>query len=96
MKNIVAGIIGLGVMILMFLIIGVFFFALQYAAQAGWSSIFIRIPFSFGNWLIPAFLLTVVLFFITNFIHEHWLAMSLVNWTQLKKPLDRQNMALSE
>ncbi|MFC2124529.1 quinol:cytochrome C oxidoreductase [Bacteroidota bacterium] len=53
-------------------IIGVFFFAIQYAAQAGWSAVFIRIPFSFGNWLIPAFLLTVVLFFITNFTADHF------------------------
>ncbi len=32
-------------------LIGIFFFALQYAAQAGWSSGIKRIPLSFGAWL---------------------------------------------
>lgn len=67
-------------------IIGVFFFAVQYAAQAGWSASIIRIPLAFGNWLIPAFFLTIALFFITNYTADHfhifhWLDLSLFTKT---------------
>ena len=53
-------------------VIGIFFFAVQYAAQAGWSASIIRIPLAFGNWLIPAFFLTIVLFFVTNYTAGHF------------------------
>jgi hypothetical protein len=53
-------------------IIGVFFFALQYAAQAGWSAGFLRIPLSFGNWLPIAAGLMIVTFFIASHDIFHW------------------------
>jgi hypothetical protein len=66
-------------------IIGVFFFAVQYAAQAGWSSSLIRIPLAFGNWLPYAFGLILVVFYFSNFSSHwhlfHWLDQSLYNET---------------
>jgi hypothetical protein len=60
---------------------GVFFFAIQYAAQAGWSAVIIRIPLSLGNWLPYAFGLLIVIFFAANFTSDwhlfHWLESSL-------------------
>ena len=53
-------------------IIGVFFFALQYAAQAGWSAAILRIPLSFGSWLPIAAGLMIVTFFIANHDLFHW------------------------
>lgn len=64
-------------------LIGVFFFAIQYAAQAGWSASIIRIPLSLGNWLPFAFVLLIAVFFIANFTGHwhmfHWLDHSLYN-----------------
>ncbi len=66
-------------------IIGVFFVAFNYAAQAGWSAYFKRIPEAFGHWLPYAGLLMIGLFFVTNFtspVHFHvfhWLDSSLYN-----------------
>ncbi len=66
-------------------ITGVFFFAVQYAAQAGWSSALIRIPLSFGSWLPFAFVLTLIVFYLANFSSHwhmfHWLDHSLYNET---------------
>src|SRR5687768_4182990 len=53
-------------------IIGLFFVAIQYAAQAGWSAGLIRIPLSMGNWIPIAGILMLVLFFITNHTVFHW------------------------
>jgi len=53
-------------------IIGVFFFALQFAAQAGWSVGFLRVPLAFGNWLPIAFGLMVVTFFVASHDLFHW------------------------
>ncbi|GAA0879750.1 quinol:cytochrome C oxidoreductase [Algoriphagus jejuensis] len=53
-------------------IIGVFFFAIQYAAQAGWSSAIIRVMLSLGNWLPIAGVLMIVTFFIANHDLFHW------------------------
>lgn len=64
-------------------IIGVFFVAINYAAQAGWPAYFKRIPESFGHWLLYGGALTLGLFFITNYtspVHFHlfhWLDQSL-------------------
>lgn len=64
-------------------VVGVLWVALQYAAQAGWSTYFKRVPESFGYYLPIAGLLTLVLFFITNFTSPshfhifHWLDHSL-------------------
>lgn len=53
-------------------IIGVFFFAIQYAAQAGWSVGIKRIPFAFGNWLPIAFVLMLVVYVIGGHDIFHW------------------------
>ena len=53
-------------------IIGVFFFAIQYAAQAGWSAYILRIPLSMGTWLPIAGLLMLVTFLVFNHDIFHW------------------------
>ncbi|MEO5600314.1 MAG: quinol:cytochrome C oxidoreductase [Cyclobacteriaceae bacterium] len=53
-------------------IIGLFFVAIHYAAQAGWSAGFIRVPLSMGNWIPIAGILMIVLYFITNHTVFHW------------------------
>lgn len=53
-------------------IIGLFFVAIHYAAQAGWSEGIIRIPLSMGTWIPIAGVLMIVLFFITNHTIFHW------------------------
>ena len=62
---------------------GVLFLALQYASQAGWSAYIKRIPEAFGEWIIVAFGLTLVIFGLANFAGPghfhlfHWLDSSL-------------------
>lgn len=53
-------------------IIGVFFFAIQYAAQAGWSAGLLRVMLSFGYWLPVGAILMVVSFFVVNHDIFHW------------------------
>lgn len=55
-------------------IIGLFFVAIQYAAQAGWSAGILRIPLAMGSWIPVAGLLTLALglFFILNHEIFHW------------------------
>lgn len=53
-------------------IIGLFFVAIHYASQAGWSAGLIRVPLAMGNWIPVAGVLTIVLFFITNHTVFHW------------------------
>ncbi len=53
-------------------IIGVFFVAIQYVSQAGWSAGFKRIPIAFGNWLPYAFLLILGVFLIGGHDLFHW------------------------
>ena len=53
-------------------IIGVFFVAIQYVAQAGWSAGFKRIPLAFGNWLPIAGILMLVMFFVAGHDLFHW------------------------
>ncbi|HEU5147698.1 MAG TPA: quinol:cytochrome C oxidoreductase [Chryseosolibacter sp.] len=53
-------------------IIGLFFVAIHYAAQAGWSAGLIRVPLAMGTWIPIAGVLTIVLFFITNHTVFHW------------------------
>ncbi len=53
-------------------IIGVFFFAIQYAAQAGWSTGLLRIMLSFGYWLPIAAVLMIVTYFIAGHDLFHW------------------------
>ena len=53
-------------------IIGVFFVAIQYVAQAGWSAGFKRIPIAFGNWLPFSFILILGVFLVANHDLFHW------------------------
>ena len=53
-------------------LIGVFFFAIQYAAQAGWSAYIIRIPLSMAHWLPIAAVLMIVSFLAFNHDIFHW------------------------
>jgi hypothetical protein len=53
-------------------VIGVFFFAIQYAAQAGWSTGLLRIFLSFGYWLPFAGVIMLVSYFIVGHDIFHW------------------------
>jgi len=53
-------------------IIGVFFFAIQYAAQAGWATAILRVMISFGNWLPFAAILMIATYFIAGHDLFHW------------------------
>jgi uncharacterized membrane protein YiaA len=53
-------------------IIGLFFVAIQYAAQAGWSAGILRIPLAMGNWIPFAAVLMLLLYFLTNHDIFHW------------------------
>ncbi len=54
-------------------VIGLFFVAIQYASQAGWSAGFQRIPESFGYWIPIAGILAVILFFVAGKDIFHWM-----------------------
>jgi hypothetical protein len=58
-------------------VIGVFFFAIQYAAQAGWSTALLRVFLSFGYWLPFAGIIMVVSYFIVGHDIFHWTHKSL-------------------
>lgn len=53
-------------------IIGLFFVAIQYAAQAGWSAPIKRIPLAMGTWIPFAGILTLVLWFVVKNDVFHW------------------------
>lgn len=53
-------------------IIGVFFFAIQYAASAGWSAPLVKVMISFGHWLPIAAVLMIVTFFVASHDLFHW------------------------
>lgn len=53
-------------------LIGLFFFAIQYAAQAGWSAYIIRIPLSMAHWILPAGILMLLTFLLFNHDIFHW------------------------
>jgi hypothetical protein len=53
-------------------IVGVFFFAIQFAAQAGWSAPILRVMLSLGNWLPIAGILMIATFFLANHDLFHW------------------------
>ena len=53
-------------------LLGVFFVAIQYVTQAGWSAALIRIPMSFGNWLPIGLILSLVIFFLGGHDIFHW------------------------
>ena len=53
-------------------LIGIFFVAIQYAAQAGWSVGMLRVSISMGHWLPFAGILMVLLWFLTKGELFHW------------------------
>lgn len=53
-------------------LIGIFFVAIQYVAQAGWSAGFKRIPLAFGNWLPIAGILMIVIWLVASHDLFHW------------------------
>ncbi len=53
-------------------LIGVFFVAIQYVAQAGWSAPIKRIPLAFGNWLPIAGILMLVTWLVASHDLFHW------------------------
>ena len=53
-------------------IIGVFFFAIQYASQAAWSTGMLRVSMAIGNWLPIAFVLILGVFWIGKHDLFHW------------------------
>ncbi|RED96231.1 quinol:cytochrome C oxidoreductase [Marinoscillum furvescens] len=53
-------------------LVGVLFFAIQYAAQAGWSAGIKRIPLSFGAWIPFAAVLMLVTYFVAGHDIFHW------------------------
>lgn len=53
-------------------LIGVLFFAIQYAAQAGWSAGIKRIPLAFGAWIPIAGMLMLFFYFVAGHDLFHW------------------------
>lgn len=53
-------------------VIGVFFVAIQYAAQAGWSAGIKRIPLAFGAWLPYGGALILAVFLLAYYDLFHW------------------------
>lgn len=53
-------------------IIGLFFFAIQYAAQAGWSAYVIRVPLAMAHWIAPAGILMIAAYFLFGHDIFHW------------------------
>ncbi|CAN5226074.1 quinol:cytochrome C oxidoreductase [soil metagenome] len=60
-------------------IIGLFFIAIQYAAQAGWSAGVKRIPLAMGHWIPFAGIIMLVLFFVVKHDVFHWTHSALYN-----------------
>lgn len=53
-------------------IIGLFFIAIQYAAQAGWSAPIKRVPLAIGHWIPISGVLMLVLWFLVKHDVFHW------------------------
>jgi hypothetical protein len=53
-------------------IIGLFFVAIQYAAQAGWSVGVLRVALSMGTWIPIAGIVMLVLWFVSSHDIFHW------------------------
>ncbi len=53
-------------------LIGLFFIAIQYAAQAGWSAGIKRVPLAMGHWIPIAGVLMLVLWFVVKGDVFHW------------------------
>ena len=50
----------------------IFFVAIQYVSQAGWSAGIIRVPLAIGRWLPIGGILMIVAFLVTNHDIFHW------------------------
>ena len=44
----------------------IFFVAIQYVSQAGWSAGILRVPLAIGRWLLPGSVLMLIVFAITT------------------------------
>jgi hypothetical protein len=53
-------------------IIGLFFIAIQYAAQAGWSAGVLRVPMAMATWIPISGILMIILFFVSGHTIFHW------------------------
>jgi hypothetical protein len=53
-------------------LIGLFFVAIQYAAQAGWSAPIKRVPLAMGQWIPISGILTLVIWFVAKGDLFHW------------------------
>ncbi|MGK7390444.1 MAG: quinol:cytochrome C oxidoreductase [Candidatus Cyclobacteriaceae bacterium M2_1C_046] len=53
-------------------IIGLFFIAIQYAAQAGWSAGMLRVPLAMSYWIPVSGILTIILWFVVKGELFHW------------------------
>jgi hypothetical protein len=53
-------------------VIGLFFVAIHYASQAGWSAGLIRVPLAMGTWIPVAGILMLLLYFISHHTIFHW------------------------
>ncbi len=73
--------------------IGLFFVAIQYAAQAGWSAPIKRVPLAIGHWIPIAAILTLVLWFVVKGDIFHWTHHDLYDKAspQYDKILDRKS-----
>ncbi len=60
-------------------LIGIFFIAIQYAAQAGWSAGVKRIPLAMAHWIPIAGVLMLVLWFVVKADVFHWTHADLYN-----------------
>lgn len=53
-------------------IIGLFFFAIQYVARAGWSASIIRVMLAYAHWIPYGAVLIILVFFLANHDLFHW------------------------
>ncbi|MBS1486435.1 MAG: quinol:cytochrome C oxidoreductase [Bacteroidetes bacterium] len=53
-------------------IIGLFFVAIQYAAQAGWSAPIKRIPLAMGSWILVGGIIMILVWFVAKSDIFHW------------------------
>ena len=53
-------------------IIGLFFVAIHYASQAGWSAGLLRVPLAMGNWIPVAGILLILFYFLFGHTIFHW------------------------
>ncbi|MDZ7646309.1 MAG: hypothetical protein U5K54_03490 [Cytophagales bacterium] len=53
-------------------LIGLFFVAIQYAAQAGWSAPIKRVPLAMGQWIPISGILTLAIWFVAKGDVFHW------------------------